>query len=301
MEQMKETATTREWGAGRLQRCVAGIAALEQRIEELLDRLRGYVRGHPGTAAAFERFLAVAQDHRHAVTSHLRSLEDRTPHAGGQTDHTGRAEAHPAPPAPARPADPTAAGAGDDRDDSVSTGPVSRALRTAYLALNDAAIGYGVLHEMAHLSDSLRFAATLRLAERHLRGYTAAAQEITQLLAEIVAWELQEDGQGCACPCPACSLGICWCIAHTTDTINQAWRETAPAYPAGGLRVTPNSRRPADLDVRDGDVVIAVDGHRVATTADVTAAVLSRALGQPITLGIERPSVGTLEIVATRR
>jgi hypothetical protein len=33
----------------------------------------------------------------------------------------------------------------------------------------------------------------------------------------------------------------------------------------------------------------------------VTAAVLARGRGEPITFGIERPSVGALEITATRR
>lgn len=280
-EQVEEaTAMTREPDANRLKQCVAGMVALEDRIETLLDRLRGEVRGHPETAAAVERFHAIAQDHRDGLTAHMQAL-------GALTGHV---EAHGSPPAAA-----VVAG------DGVCTGTVSRALRDAYLAFNDAAVGYGVLHETAHVFDSLRFAATLRIAERHLRNYVRAAQEINQLIAEAVAWELRQEGQFCDCRCPSCDLGICWCIAHTTDTINTAWRETAPAHPSGGLRVAPNPRCPAGLDVREGDRVIAVDGHRVATTSDVTTAVMSRGLGEPITFGIERRSVGALEITATRR
>ena len=148
------------------------------------------------------------------------------------------------------------------------SGRVSRALRGACLAFNDAVMGYGVLHETAHVSGSQRYPATLRIAEQHLREY-AAAQETAQLLADVVAWELRQEGQFCACECPACGLGVCWCVAHTTDAMATAWRETAPAYPSLGLRVVPGPRRPADLDVREGDLVVAVDGRRVATTADV--------------------------------
>ncbi len=269
----------------RLEQGVAGMVALENRIEGLLDRLRGDVQGHPSAAAAFERFHAVAKEHRDGIAAHLRELSkgDSQAQAAGTT---GAAAAD--------------TGASSDGT-SVSTGAASRALRALYLAFNDAALGYGVLHEVAHVLDSLRHGATLRLVERHLRGYAAAAQEINQLVADVVSWELRKDGQFCECQCPSCALGICWCIAHTTDAINTAWRETAPPHPSPGLRVAPNPRRPADLDVREGDVVIAVDGHRVATTADVTAAVVARGHGEPIRLGIERKSVGTMEVVATRR
>jgi hypothetical protein len=261
------------------------MVALERRIEALFDRLHGEVREHPETASAFERFHTTSKSHQDVLTTHARQLGKPT----ASEDPMGPAAPTDLPPAP------TPAG------DGVCTGRVSQALRAAALALNDATIGYSVLHEAAHVFDSVRYAATLRIAERHLRGYARAVQEINQLIAEVVAWELRQAGQSCACTCPACGLGICWCAAHTTDAIAAAWRETAPAYPSGGLRVAPNSRRPPDLDVREGDVVIAVDGRRVASTADVTAAVLARGRGEPITFGIERPSVGALEITTTRR
>jgi S1-C subfamily serine protease len=52
--------------------------------------------------------------------------------------------------------------------------------------------------------------------------------------------------------------------------------------------------------VREGDLVIAVDGHRVATTSDVTTAVMSRGSGEPITFGIDRKAVGAIEITTRR-
>src|SRR5262245_6406410 len=242
---------TRQPVADRLKHSVAGMVALEARTEALLGRLRGEVEGHLGAASALERYHATSEAQRDRLKAHLWAL-------GGEA---GDAPAG-APPSDGAPATAGATGPG---------GTASRALRDAYLALNEAAFGYGVLHETAHVVDSVRHAATIQLAERHLRAYTAGAQELNQLLADVVACELRQEGQYCECRCPSCDLGICWCVAHTTDAINTAWRDTAPAYPSAGLRVAPSPRRPPDLDVREGDLVIAVDGQRVASTADVTS------------------------------
>jgi hypothetical protein len=269
---------------GRVGRLVEGVVALEGRTAGLLDRLRADANDHPGAGAAFERFAQTAATHRERLEQHAQELGvfAGPPGSPGTAPETSAD----------RGAGPAYGG--------VYTGRVSRALRGACLAFNDAVMGYGVLHETAHVTGSQRYPATLRIAEQHLREYAAAAQETTQLLADVVAWELRQEGQFCACECPACGLGVCWCVAHTTDAMATAWRETAPAYPSQGLRVVPSPRRPQDLDVREGDVVVAVDGRRVATTADVTAAVLSHAPGEPITLGIERRAEGALEITARR-
>jgi hypothetical protein len=263
---------------GRLGSGLAAMAAVEGQIGDLIDRLKGDVGGHAEATLLFERFRAVSRENRDALRAHLGDL------------------------GVAAPADAVGAGRTPDAEGApFCTGAVSRALRSVSLALNDAAFGYSVLHETAHVADSLRYAATLRLAERNLRRCAAAVQEVNQLIADVVNWELRQEGQFCECRCPACALGICWCIAHTKDTINAAWRETAPAYPSSGLPVAPSPRRPEDLDVRDGDVVIAVDGRRVASTADVTSAIVARSPGEPITLGIVRRPEGTLEVTAHRR
>jgi PDZ domain len=272
---------------GRVRQIVAGMVGLEGRTAGLIERLRADSGAHPGAGAAFERFAQTAAAHRERLGQHAQEL------------------GLPAGPSGAPGAPGAASGSGADRQASeaeggVYSGRVSRALRGACLAFNEAVMGYGVLHETAHVCGSQRYPATLRIAEQHLREYAAAAQETAQLLADVVAWELRQEGQFCACECPACGLGVCWCVAHTTDAMATAWRETAPAYPSLGLRVVPGRRRPADLDVREGDLVVAVDGRRVATTADVTAAVLSHAPGEPVTLGIERHPVGALEVTARR-
>jgi hypothetical protein len=258
----------------------AALAATERGLVALLEHLSVAVAEHPTTAIAFRGFHAAALDNCGRLAEHLSRLG--APVVAGR-----KGESDP--------------GGGAGGSEAVCPGGVSRALRRAYLAFSDAAVGYTVLHETAHVSDSTRYAATLQLAERHLRTYAAAAQEITQRLTDVVAWELRRAGDDCACRCPSCELGICWCVAHTTEAVDKAWRETAPVYPAAGLRVVPNRRRPADLDIREGDVVIAIDGRRVATTADVTAAVVARAPGETISIAIERPGEGALEVTARRR
>src|SRR5687767_6785267 len=175
---METVSMTPEVDSNRLQRCVAGMVALEGRIGALLDRLHGEAREHPETAAAFERFHTTSKSHHDVITTHARQL-------GIPPETTG--------PAAATAALPAAPLAGDD----VCTGSVSQALRAAALGLSDATIGYSVLHEAAHVFDSVRYAATLRIAERHLRGYARAVQEINQLIAEVVAWELRQEGQSC--------------------------------------------------------------------------------------------------------
>jgi hypothetical protein len=284
---MEAMVMTREPETDQLKQRVAELVALEQRIEGLIDRQRRAVKDHPATAAAFERFHATSKEQRDRLMALQRELGEPRPAAGA-----GEA----ASPAPGVPGAPEPEAGGD-----AGRGTVSQALRDASLAFNDAAFGYSALHETAHVFDSQRYATTLRMAERHLRRYAAAVQEINQLIADVVAWELRQEGQFCECQCPACSLGICWCVAHTTDTINASWRDTAPAYPSSGLRVVPNLRRPADLDVREGDLVIAVDGQRVASTSDVTSMVMERGPGESITFGIERRPTGTLEVRATRK
>ena len=216
---------------GRVGRLVEGVVALEGRTAGLIDRLRADANDHPGAGAAFERFAQTAAAHRERLEQHAQEL-------GVLTGPPGSPGAAPG----------TSADADKEAGEAyggVNTGRVSRALRGACLAFNDAVMGYGVLHETAHVSGSQRYPATLRIAEQHLREYAAAAQETTQLLADVVAWELRQEGQFCACECPACRLGVCWCVAHTTDAMATAWRETAPAYPSQGLRVVPSPRRPA--------------------------------------------------------
>jgi acyl-CoA hydrolase len=89
-------------------------------------------------------------------------------------------------------------------------------LRDDYTIFNRAAIGYAMLHTAAH---ALGHMETMEIADRHLRFYAGAVQEINQLMPDVVVWELEKAGM-------AVNRDA---IEHCTAAINRAWRDTAPS------------------------------------------------------------------------
>jgi hypothetical protein len=266
------TLTNTDAVAAPVRQRLAESLALEEAIASRLGAQRAAVAAHPGAAAAFARFHDLVTAQREAVRDLLQS-------SGGAADLA-----------------PVGAVDAPGRTD---TGGATAALREAYALFNEAAIGYAVLDETAHVFNTGRLGPTFKLTAQHLRGYAAAAQEINQLIADVVAWELRQAGQRCVCPCPYCSLGACWCIASSTERTSAAWRETAPATPPGVV-VAPNARATPGLDVQEGDVVVAVNGVAVTSVPDVRAAAPSPAPGAPVRLSIRRPGGATVEVVASR-
>lgn len=182
---------------------------------------------------------------------------------------------------------------------------LARALRPLYSILNEAALGYAVLHAAAHRAfDSQAEGNTATLAEKHLRAYAAAIQEIDALTSDVVVREMSSAGVECRCQCPACGLGLCLCAPHGTDTVRQAWRETLRPAREGGLRVRqPRSGSEADrVGLREGDRVVAIDDEDVATDLDLTAiqgAIRAHSPGEEIRLKVRREAK-TLDMVARR-
>ncbi len=117
-----------------------------------------------------------------------------------------------------------------------------------------------------------------------------------------MVFELDKEGLECRCGCPSCGLGLCVCASHGTLTLNQAWRETAPAATPGGVSVRPavaNSAA-ARAGLREGDVIIAVDDKEVRSIADQQAAIRKHESGDEITLRVRRGPSDPLEIKVTR-
>ena len=79
------------------------------------------------------------------------------------------------------------------------------------------------------------------IAPRHLRAYAQAVQEINQLIAGVVAWELQQQGLECRCICSMCDMGMYSCVVVGTRAVNEAWRETTTSgeAPRGGFLLLP--------------------------------------------------------------
>ena len=179
-----------------IQQYVGDMVALESHIERAMDGQKRHNVDHPAAAASIQRFHDMVKLQRDSLKAHLDTL-------GGSESH------------PIKEAVSTLFGAAAGMIDNVRTKAVSKMLRDDYTAFNHAAMGYSMLHVSAHALGDMQ---TMEIADRHLRGYTRAAQEINQLIADVVVWELERDGF------PAKREAI----EHCTDAINRAWKETMP-------------------------------------------------------------------------
>jgi len=184
-----------------IQQYVGDMVALEAHIERAIDGQIKHPVEHAEAAAAIGRFHDMVRTQRDALKGHLESL-------GGSESH------------PVKEAVAALFGAAAGAVDNVRTKAVSKMLRDDYTAFNHAAMGYAMLHVTAHALGQME---TMEIADRHLRGYARAVQEINQLIPDVVVWELMKDGF-------AANGGA---VEHCTEAINRAWRETAPDHAAG--------------------------------------------------------------------
>jgi ferritin-like metal-binding protein YciE len=181
-----------------VQQYVADMVALESHIEEALDGQLKEDTDHSEGKAAIQRFHNMVKLNRDALKMHLEQI-------GGSESH------------PIKDAVASLFGKAAGAVNNLRTKQLSKSLRDDYTAFNHAAMGYSMLHVTAHALGDMR---TMEIAERHLRAYAQAVQEINQLVASVVVWELhQEDGLTVNDAA----------IGHCTGVINRVWRETAPS------------------------------------------------------------------------
>src|SRR6266508_213624 len=191
----------RDRNLDEIQQYVGDMVALEAHIEQAIDGQVKHSIEHAGAAAAIGRFHDMVKLQRDALRQHLASL-------GGSGSR------------PLKEAVAALFGAAAGAIDNVRTKAVTKMLRDDYTAFNHAATGYSMLHVTAHALGDME---TMAVADRQLRGYARAVQEINQLLPEVVVWELERDGFAANREA----------VEHCTEAINRAWRETAPEHDAG--------------------------------------------------------------------
>ena len=184
-----------------VQQYVGDMVALEAHIERAMDGQKKHSIEHAEAAAAIQRFHDMVKRQRDSLKGHLETL-------GGSESH------------PIKEMVSTLFGAAAGAIDNVRTKAVSKMLRDDYTAFNHAAMGYSMLHVTAHALGEME---TMRIADRHLRGYTKAVQEINQLIPSVVVWELEKDGF-------AANRDA---IEHCAGAINKAWKETMPEERVG--------------------------------------------------------------------
>lgn len=96
-------------------------------------------------------------------------------------------------------------GASAGEEDGVRMLAVSNMLRDDYTAFNHAAISYAALCEMGF---RLYDPPLREIASRHLRAYAEATQQINQLIASVVAWELEQQGWSVAAYARCAAWGL---------------------------------------------------------------------------------------------
>lgn len=263
---------------------VADVIALEGQLQAVLADHARDVAAYAGAESAVSRFQQMVEKHLEALRTRLESL--------GGTEIS-------------RPARMVALSVGSETQDTEGH-TASRALHAWYSAFNHLAFGYAVLHAIAHrFYDSQEEGNTADLAEEHLRRYAGAAQEINQLISDVMVWELGSRGEECRCECPSCGLGVCLCAPHGTNTVNQAWRETTPAPRGPGIEIRPpRSGSPAaQAGLGEGDRIVGVDDQQLASDRDTMAlqkAVGAHEPGQSVRLDVVRAGSERLKVNMTR-
>ena len=174
---------------------VGDIVALEDHIEEALDRQLKMDNDHPAAKSAIQRFHDMVKGNRDAMKAH----QEQTGSTGGN---------------PVIAAGATVLGVAAGLIDKIRAEGVSKALRDDYTAFNHAAISYTMLHATAlALGDQ----STANMAARGLRGYASAIQEINHIIADVVIWELQKDDHTLANPGAA---------TENKQAVDTIWKET---------------------------------------------------------------------------
>jgi len=167
-------------------------------------------------------------------------------------------------------------------------------LRAVAAAFDRAAFGYTVLHSVAH-----RFydVATADLADQHRRNYLQASGTLHRAVGDVVIRELQEIGQECRCQCPSCSPGICLCWHVHAES------ETAgPHALAEGIMVRrPRAQSSAERGgLREGDVILTVDGQDVRSYQEMLNRMRGRQPGEAAWLRVRRRGGDVQKVTVTR-
>ena len=268
----------------RLHTQLAHMIALEADIEQSLGKLIPEVSGHAEATALLTGFQNLSWGHRQALETRLRNITDNPSHNEG-LDITGFAT------------------------NGLSVGgnyPVSASLQTVYTMLNQAVIGYSVLHPLAtRFLDSPYIAkegTSYHLTRQHTQNYVQAIQQISRLLHDVVIWELDQEGLECHCLCPSCRFGICLCALAGKSFLSQTWEEAGPIAVDEGVYVQSPKQNSAAMQagLRRGDVILAIDGQKIGSFWELFSRVENAKPGEEIRLTVRRDSDKLEDVVIVR-
>ena len=174
---------------------VGDMVALNDHIEEALDRQLEMSKDSPEAGPAIQRFHDMVKANRDSLKAYQEEIGNT---AGNPLKAVGA----------------TVLGVAAGLIDKIRTEGVSKSLRDDYTAFNHACIGYTMLHATAlALGDQ----KTALMAAQGLRGYASAVQEINHIMAEVVIWELKKDDHQITNPRAA---------AENREAVDRIWKET---------------------------------------------------------------------------
>lgn len=171
------------------------MVALTSHIEEALDRQLEMSKESPVAGPAVQRFHDMVKANRDELQKYQEEVGTT---AGNPIIEAGSA----------------VLGVAAGLIDKIRTEGVSKALRDDYTAFNHACIGYTMLHVTALALGDQR---TATMAEKGLRGFASAVQEINHIMADVVIWELEKDGHTIANPNAA---------TENRQTVDKVWKQT---------------------------------------------------------------------------
>ncbi len=183
---------------------VGDMVALESHVEEALDRQRKDAKQFAPAGQAVQRFHDMVKSHRDGLRVYQKEVGET---AGNPIKEVGA----------------NLFGKAAGVIDKVRAEGVSKDLRDDYTAFNHVAISYAMLNTTALALGDQR---TADIARRNLTDYARAAQEINQIIGEVVVWELGKDHH---------KIVDRQAAMESRDMVDQAWRSTAPHMTPGAM------------------------------------------------------------------
>ena len=256
-----------------LRQCLDSIVVLESRLEEALACLAHQTREFLEAPVVIGQLQSLVAGQRQAVELHVQELGGVPVPPLGATI----AEAFDGYPAPT----------------SGPQGPLA-ILGDVAAAFTRAAVGYGVLHALAHRAYDV---ATADLADQHRRRYLQAIETVHRAVGDVAVQELHEAGHPCRCQCPACGPGLCICWHIHTEPHVADEEQLAEGIVVRTPRVDSNAER---AGLGRGDVILLVDDQAVGTYEDMREGLGSHQPGDEVRLRVRRLTDEVEDVIVRR-
>lgn len=269
--------------ANRLHSHLTNMIALEKAIAQKLGDLLTKVSSHAEVSALLTKFQLMAADQQ-------QTLEARLQEIGGNITISDKPLS-------------TEFASGFSQEENH---PVSAALQTAYTLFNQAIVGYAVLHPLAtRFADSLVIAdegTSYHLCRQYAQNYFEAVREISQVIHDVILWELDREYLECQCTCPSCSVGVCVCALAGRSFLRDAWVEAGPIAADEGVFVqTPRQNSAAStIGLHLGDVILAAEGKEIEVYGDLQDVVRNTESGGIIRFTVRRNNANKEDVVMVR-